>query len=54
MTRWPLSEAKAPERPLFSRVLLHKTLFVLYFAFTADSLQEGRRPFDNEAPFIIC
>ena len=32
---WPLSEAKVPERPLFSRVLSHKTMFFFYFAFTA-------------------
>ena len=29
----PLSEAKAPERPLFSRVLSHKTMFFFYFPF---------------------
>ena len=31
----PLSEAKVPERPLFSRVLSHKTMFFFYFPFTA-------------------
>jgi len=31
--QWPLSEAKVPERPLFSRVLSHKTMFFFYFAF---------------------
>jgi len=30
---WPLCEAKAPERPLFSRVLSHKTMFFFYFPF---------------------
>ena len=30
---WPLSEAKVPERPLFSRVLSHKTMFFFYFPF---------------------
>jgi len=29
----PLSEAKVPERPLFSRVLSHKTMFFFYFPF---------------------
>ena len=38
MTRWPLSEAKAPERPLFSRVLSHKTMFFFYFPFSAEAL----------------
>ena len=38
MTRWPLSEAKAPECPLFSCVLSHKTMFFFYFPFTAESL----------------
>ena len=35
---WPLSEAKAPERPLFSRMLSHKTVFFFYFPFSAESL----------------
>ncbi len=41
MTRWPLSEAKAPECPLFSCVLSHKTMFFFYFAFTAESLADA-------------
>ena len=39
MTRWPLSEAKAPERPLFSRMLSHKTMFFFYFAFMLNPWQ---------------
>jgi len=33
-----LSEAKAPEHPLFSRVLSHKTTVFFYFPFSAESL----------------
>ena len=50
---WPLSEAKVPERPLFSRVLSHKTMFFFYFPFSAESLEPKIRHIVKKRKSIV-